>query len=383
MGAVDDSELGYLLAVTAACVWSPRPLTTWFEQLGSARAILEHVRVAGPLAPPGAEALSADALTRLSAIDDAAARHAVACLRSSGCSIVLKGDSAYPRRLLDLRDPPFVLYYRGDIATLAARCVAIVGSRAASAYGRRVASTVAAEFAAFGACVISGFARGVDAAAHRGALDAGSTTCAVLGSGLDNLYPNYHAELANDILEHGGTVLSEFPPAFEAKPYQFPMRNRIVAALADATIVVEASERSGALITVRLADEIGRSVFAVPGDIDRPTSAGSNALIKDGVPLVTSAADVASLMRWDLTDIGNAVASVGPGSAAMDDCVPLLAKLGAESLDADELAARMRCSAAEVAAALTVLEIQGLVERLAGGSYAAVRGARAAKSGRV
>lgn len=365
---LDDLDLGFLCAVTSACVWSPRPLTTWLEALGSVRAIVDFASSNASVAPPpGAEALSADALERLRAVDADAARRALDDLRASGCQVVLCDDAAYPKRLRDLRDPPLVLYYRGDLRALDRRAVAIVGSRGASSYGRTQAAQMAAELCGFGACVVSGFARGIDAAAHRGALDAGGLTAAVPGSGLSALYPDYHERLAAEIVERGGLVMSEFAPAMPARPHHFPMRNRIVAALADATVIIEANQRSGALITARLADELGRHVFALPGDVDRPTSAGTNGLIKDGVILVTSGADVASLLQWDR--LFPNVNSGAAGSAPADEPVVNLLRAGVD--DADEIAARLGMSAASVGAQLTLLEIQGIVVRKPGGKFAA------------
>jgi DNA processing protein len=222
---------------------------------------------------------------------------------------------------------------------------------------------------------VSGLARGVDAAAHSAAVESGGRTVAVIGSGLGALYPPYHSLLADEIVASGGAVFSEFPPAMVARPHHFPMRNRIVAALADATVVTEAAQRSGALITARLADEYGRRVFAVPGDIDRPTSAGTNALIRDGVTVATSMADVAEILGWAPK------IAVHPGGAshAAAEGDPLLAMLAGAALDIDELSFRSGRSASDVAAHLTMLELCGVVERRAGGTFAAVS-VRAAKN---
>jgi DNA processing protein len=372
-----DHELGYLLAVSAACVWTPRPLATWMEALGSARGMVRFARSDSPGPPPGAEPLGADALERLRAIDDHAASEALAELRASGCAALTRGDAAYPARLFDLRDPPLVLYYRGKLEISERRAVAIVGSRAASSYGRDQAAAMASEFAAFGATVVSGFARGIDAAAHRGALDGGAPTIAVPGSGLNALYPDYHAELAARIVASDGLIVSEFPPVMTARAHHFPMRNRLVAALADATVVIEAGMRSGALITARLADELGRHVFAMPGDVVRPTSAGTNALIKDGVALVTSAADIAALLKWKST-LGNA--STGRDD---DSSCPLLDLLRRGIDDADSIGASLGESASAVAAQLAMLEIQGLVERRPGGKFSAVKAARKSNATRA
>ena len=369
---MDDLELGYLLAVAAAGMWAPRALAAWLAALGSPRAILEFVHRVGNEPPSGVEKLPPAALARLALLDDGAARAALAAAQRSGARIVLRSDAAYPAALFDLCDAPLVLYVRGDLECLRARAVAIVGSRAATSYGRSVAASMAAEFGAFGATVVSGLARGIDAAAHKGAVDSGVPTVAVLGSGIRALYPRYHALLADEIVERGGAVISEFPPDECARAFQFPMRNRVVAALAHATVVVEASTRSGALITARLADELGRAVFAIPGDVGRATSKGTNALIADGIPLITSAADVAMHMRWDL--------ALGRATQLSLEPDPLL-ELLRQARAIDELAALTGESVADLSAKLVVLELQGFVERGAGGVYAAVGSRTTANSG--
>jgi DNA processing protein len=374
----DDLDLGWLLAVSGAAVWSPRPLASWFEALGDARAVAAHASTGGPFAPCGAEPLSPDALAKLAALDDAAALEALRAARACGARVLTRSDARYPARLRELCDAPLALYCLGDPAVLRGRAIAIVGSRAATGYGRNVAARFARDASAFGATVISGLARGVDAAAHSAAVECGGPTVAVIGSGLAALYPPYHALLADDIVSGGGAVISEFPPAMTARPHHFPMRNRIVAALADATIVTEAAQRSGALITARLADECGRRVFAVPGDVDRPTSAGTNALIRDGVSAATSMADVAEILGW-----APAFAAPDKGAAGTaEDVDPLLAFIGCGELDIDELAIRSGRQTADIAARLTMLELQGLVERRPGGTIAAVsrRGAKNERS---
>ena len=384
---MDDLELGYLLAVAGAAVYSPRALHAWLRRFGSPRALIAQLHGAPGRTPDGLEKLSGETLARLALIDDGAAREALHAARSSGARIVVSGDDDYPATLADLCDQPLALYVRGGLDCLAQRCVAIVGSRAATAYGRSVAAAMAMEFAAFGATVVSGLARGIDAAAHRGAVDAGVPTVAVLGSGVSALYPPYHALLVDEIVARGGAVLSEFPPAQSARAFQFPLRNRIVAALAHATVVVEASTRSGALITARLADELGRSVFAIPGDVGRPTSKGTNALIADGVPLVTSAADVAAMMRWEYTlarpqEAGTTFEggrSQETGTTSGDIGRRLVAMLSQERT-VDELAASTGAGASEIAAQLMLLELQGVVERSPGGAYVAVRAGTAANA---
>src|SRR5579872_4440905 len=293
-----DLELGYLLAASAAAVWTPRPLVACLDALGSAHELVRFARNEIHRAPPGCEPLSLDTQARLAAIDDEAAHTALEQARARGYSITTRSATDYPARLLDLCDSPPVLYYRGSIRAVHARSVAIVGSRAATPYGKSVANALATDFASFGITVVSGLARGIDAAAHRACTQSGAPTAAVIGSGLCALYPAYHAVLADEIVNSGGVMITEFPPQMSARPHHFPMRNRLVAALAEATVVVEASYKSGALITARLAADSGRAVFAIPGDVGRTASEGTNALIKDGAILTTSAADMCAVMRW-------------------------------------------------------------------------------------
>lgn len=360
---MDELDLGYLLAASGALVWTPRLLSQLLRALGSARAIVEYAKAPGQI-PEGCEPIGVEALVRLTHIDDSAARSALADARKEDCCLVLRSDDRYPPRLLDLCDPPPVLYYRGRLESLGGRVVALVGSRAATPYGRSMAASLAGDFASFGATVISGLARGVDAAAHRGALRAQAPTAAVIGSGLQALYPPYHALLADDIVAKGGVIISEFPAEMTARPHHFPMRNRLVAALACATVVIEASTKSGALITAGLANELGRPVFALPGDVGRLTSEGTNSLIKDGVCLATSAADVAGVLGWGVALSRN---------DSPDGCHALLGALAPGGSDVDEISAKTGLGIATVAAQLTMFEVQGLVQRQAGGLYSAVK----------
>jgi DNA processing protein len=356
----DDFELGWLLAVAGAAVWAPRPIAAWIAALGSPCAIIAHVKSGEP-APDGVEPLPREATSRLAALDDEAAQSALEAARAIGAQILTRDDAAYPSRLREMCDAPLVLYCLGDPKAAEGRAIAIVGSRAATQYGRSVAAQFAREGVGYGATIISGLARGVDAAAHTSAVECGGKTIAVIGSGISALYPEYHSLLADDIVAAGGAVFSEFPPKMKARAFHFPMRNRIVAALADATIVTEAASRSGALITARLADEFGRRVFAVPGDIDRPTSAGTNALIKDGVMAATSMADVAEALGWSR----QTQADAAPTDA-------LVAIMQTRPFDVDELAEVTGLHVAELAARLTLLELRGDIERRSGSTYSAV-----------
>jgi DNA processing protein len=261
---------------------------------------------------------------------------------------------ALPALLAAIHDPPKRLYLRGtaDPALLEQPCVAIVGARACSGYGAHVARSFARELAAAGIVVVSGLARGIDAEAHRGALEGEGRTVAVLGCGIDRDYPAAHARLAARIAETG-LVVSEYEPGVEPAPWRFPARNRIIAGLAAATVVVEARERSGALITADFALDEGREVFAVPGEITAALSAGTNALLRLGATPATAAADV-----LESFGIAPPAGEGAPRAGPAGELLPVLAE-GAAS--GDELVRRSGLAASVVAAALTELELAGLV----------------------
>jgi DNA processing protein len=251
----------------------------------------------------------------------------------------------FPPLLRAIHDPPPGLFLRGagEVALLSRAAVAVVGARACSGYGASVARSLGRELARGGLVVVSGMARGVDAEAHRGALEAEGPTIAVLGCGIDRDYPAAHAELARRIAAHG-LLVSEYAPGVEPAPWRFPARNRIVAGLCAATVVVEARERSGALITADLALEEGREVFAVPGEISSALSAGTNALLKLGATPLTVAADV--LLTFGIEEAA---------PANRDGLLELL------PATADELVRRTGRPAAEIARALVELELAGSV----------------------
>jgi len=245
---------------------------------------------------------------------------------------------------------------------LAARSVAVVGARGCTSYGAHVARSLGRELAAAGVVVVSGLARGVDGEAHRGVLDAGGATVAVLGCGIDRDYPAAHRELARRIGE-SGVVVSEYAPGVEPAPWRFPARNRIIAGLAPVTVVVEARERSGALITADLALEEGREVFAVPGEITGSLSKGTNGLLKLGAAPLTCAQDV--LEALGIEPAAPKPLAVGPAAASV------LERLRDAPAAADELAQTTALDAAGLAAALTELELAGLVAQ-GDGLYRAV-----------
>jgi len=263
-------------------------------------------------------------------------------------------DAAFPALLGAIYDPPAQLFVRGDgeLDALAGGAVAIVGARACSSYGRSVARSLSRELAASGLVVISGMARGIDAEAHRGALEAGGATVAVLGCGIDRDYPAAHAELARRIGEHG-LIVSEYEPGVEPAPWRFPARNRIIAGLCAATVVVEARERSGALITADFALEEGRDVLAVPGEITSSLSAGTNALLRLGAIPATCAGDVLEL--FDLSPVRATHARLGATAQAV------LGVLGDGPRSADEIARVAGIEPASLSASLMELELAGRI----------------------
>jgi DNA processing protein len=269
---------------------------------------------------------------------------------------IRRGEPGYPLLLARIPDPPPSLWLRGDAdpRLLSETAVAVVGARACSGYGRAVARMLASGAADAGAVVVSGLARGIDGEAHRGALAVSGRTVAVLGCGIDRDYPAAHAELARAVLAGGGLVVSEYEPGVEPAPWRFPARNRIIAGLAAATVVVEARERSGALITADFALEDGREVLAVPGEITSALSAGTNALLRQGATPATCVADVLEAVGLEASP---------PATVDPDDpsAVAVLAALAAGSTTADGLVRATGLAAGDVATALTLLELAGRV----------------------
>jgi DNA processing protein len=270
----------------------PRAAARLLERFGSAegvyaalRAELERLR----LKPEAVESIV------LRDRHEAAGRE-LERVREQGADVLVLDDGTYPALLREIADPPITLYVKGDwAACFDYPCVAVVGSRRASTYGQNVAVMLARDLASRGVCVVSGLARGIDAAAHRGALEAGGRTVAVLGTGVDEVYPRDHKKLAEEILAKNGAIVSQFPLGTPPIPENFPYRNRIISGLSLGVVLVEAAENSGSLITARLAMEQNREVYAVPGNITSRNSFGTNYLIKGaGAKLVQQWQDVAA-----------------------------------------------------------------------------------------
>jgi DNA processing protein len=318
--------------------------------------------IAGVIGAPLADRL-------LDTDSDAAVTTALAWAREPGNAILCLGEQAYPASLLDIHDPPVLVYLKGDPARLAAPGLAVVGARSATPQGLANASAFARSLSRAGLTIVSGLALGIDAAAHEGALEGPGSTVAVIGTGADRIYPARNQTLARRIAE-SGAIISEFPLGTPALAHNFPRRNRLIAGLARGVLVVEAALGSGSLITARLAAEQGREVFAIPGSIHSPLSKGCHRLIREGAKLVETADDILEELpqpaRHDAAQqqkaLPDAVSSDSEGSR-------VLAALGHDPVDGDTLAARCGLTADALYAILLAMELDGQVARLPGGRF--------------
>jgi DNA processing protein len=303
-----------------------------------------------------------------------AARQQAAAAARCGARLVLLGEPEYPASLRPIDLPPPFLLVRGEILREDGLAIAIVGSRRGTIYGLQTAEQLGADLGGRGVTVVSGLARGVDTAAHRGALDTGGRTLAVLGSGVDVVYPPENRGLAAEVVK-AGALVSQFPMGTAPLPYHFPARNRVIAGLTLGTVVVEAAERSGALITARLAGELGREVYAVPGNVSAAGSQGTNSLIQDGAKLVQGWEDVVAEWprewRGALRPLPARRPSAEPETEVADGLgeQAILALLGDEPVAVDAVVERSRLSSGQVSAGLMALELRGLVRRIAGQRY--------------
>jgi DNA processing protein len=358
-------------------------------QASHARAVLartpelEHRQLAAILAAAGGDPvqalapallhqaeLSAAARQWLLSPDAGAIELDLAWLQASGVVIVLAGDAGYPPLLARMHAAPAALYVRGELAALSAPQLAMVGSRNPSAEGQRTAREFAAWFARAGLIVTSGLARGIDAAAHAGALRAEGSTIAVCGTGLDQVYPPEHGPLAARIAAHGALV-SQIPPRTAARREHFERRNLLIAGLTLGTLVVEAARNSGALLAARLAADAGREVLAIPGSIHSPLSRGPHQLIKSGAKLVEEAADVLAELQisYPKEELTQAPEAPQKPLALDKEYEMLLDALGPEPASVESLVAVTRLPAESVASMLLILELEGRVAALPAGRY--------------
>jgi DNA processing protein len=298
-------------------------------------------------------------------------------LAQAGAVFITAGDEGYPKMLKEIHDPPIGLYRKGSYL-FGQPCIAVVGSRRTTLYGQSVAKKLGAELAQMGFCVVSGLARGIDTAAHEGALSVGGKTVAVLGCGIDIVYPPENLDLYRRIADTGA-VLSEFPFGRKADKQTFPMRNRVVSGICEGVVVVESDVQGGAMITARFAGEQGRLIFAVPGRIDQSTSQGCHQLIRDGATLLTSVDDILNELSYLDGLRPRAIASEGETSV-LEQLLPQLdanerrvfdSFKGGAMLGSDAIANITGLAAAEISAALMMLELKKLLTKRADGTFEA------------
>ena len=295
-------------------------------------------------------------------------------IEATGISVLIQQDENYPKRLKELDQPPPLIYTQGEIIPDDEWSVAIVGTRRVTAYGRQVAEDIAGSLARNGLTIISGLARGVDSIAHQAALNAGGRTIAVLGSGLDRIYPPENRRLAEQI-KASGVLISEYSPSTPPEASNFPQRNRLISGLSLAVIVVEAGIKSGALITANFAADQGREVFAVPGNITSPGSMGTNRLISNGAHPMLGADQVLEILELGLV-AEHRSARVALPSDALE--AQLFETLGGEPLHIDEITNRTEIPVEKVTATLALMELKGMVRQVGGMQYIALREVREA-----
>jgi DNA processing protein len=376
--SVDRSTTSWLILGHAAGVGAAAA-----RRLLDAFGSIERALAAPDRALSGA-GLTAAQLAAIRGVTEADLLVSKAWLAAPGRRLLTLESPAYPQRLRDIPDPPAWLYAEGDIDLAAMPSLAIVGSRNPTRGGEATAREFAAYVAGHGLAIVSGLAAGIDAAAHRGALDAGGATVAVLGTAIDTAYPSGNRALQRQIAADG-LVLSEYPPGSPSQAGQFPARNRIISGLSLGTLVVEATRRSGSLITARLAGEQGRSVFAIPGSIHNPLAKGCHQLIRQGATLVEEAADVFAEIAGEFSAAAPPQAAAGapqsaataPARAPDADYEKLLAALGWEPVTVDTLAERSGLTIDELSSMLLILELEGTVEACPGGRFTRIATGRA------
>jgi DNA processing protein len=291
-------------------------------------------------------------------------------IEAAGVRVVTRDDPDYPKHLRQIYDPPLVLYIKGALSEKDAVSIALVGSRRTTLYGQEMARKLAYQLARVGVTVVSGLARGIDTQAHKGALQAKGRTVAVLGCGIDVIYPSENKKLAEEIVEKGGALVSEFSFGVQPDRQTFPMRNRIVSGWSLGVVVVEANLKSGALITAGFAGEQGRHVFAVPGRADSALSKGSNKLIKDGAKLTEDVEDILGEFEYLIPKPKTEKAAASGALALTENETKVLEAIGEEETLADEIIQRSGLTSACVSATLLALEMKRLVKQLPGRIFA-------------
>ena len=360
-----EEELADMLRLSLIPGVGPRTRQTLLAKFGSPRAVL----AAAPSELRALHGVGPKLTRKIAAADcEVDVEEEIALCREHGVDILTEAHAAYPRMLREIHDPPGVLFVRGTIKPEDALAIGIVGTRHATPYGLRQAERLSGSLARAGLTIISGLARGIDAAAHRAALSAGGRTIAVLASGVLNIYPPEHDKLAAEVVARGA-LLSESPPRALPLGGMFPQRNRLISGLSLGVIVVEAGTRSGALITARHAMEQGREVFAVPGNVDSRASQGCHRLIRDGAKLVETADDVLEelgpLVEATPRDDGQVVHH--PAELLLNELEQqVLAAIGSQTTSIDQVVAQSGLPVPQVLSTLSVLEMRHMIRRLSG-----------------
>lgn len=372
MGSAADGVRLHLRLHLAAGV-GPRTFRAVVNHFGD----LERAFAAGPAGLRAVDGVGAQTARAVFEVDDEAVDAELALVDQCGAQVIAFDAPDYPVALRNTHDPPAVLYVRGRLEAADAISLAVVGSRRCTHYGMEQANRFGGLLGRAGFTVVSGGARGIDTAAHRGALDAGGRTIVVMGCGLRHFYPRENRELFDSIVADGrGAIVSELPMATDIKAQNFPRRNRIISGLSQAALIIEAARRSGSLITARMADEQGRPIFALPGRVDSPFSQGTNQLIRDGATLVQNLDDILE----QLGHLGERVQEVAPADALDETPKPLpvaldetetkiVAVFDTEPLSIDRIAAASGLAAHEVVAAMTTLTLKGVVAQQPGNVF--------------
>jgi len=353
-------DLAYWIALSHIREITPRIFEKLLEKLGTAEKIWKTKEKDLEALDPNLTPKIIDLRKRIDP------KKLLSDLLKKGIKILTIGDKDYPKLLKEIADPPFLLYIKGEIKSQDDFSLAVVGSRRPTSYGREVTESLTRALVFEGFTVVSGMARGIDSVAHKTVLEAGGRTIAVLGSGIDVIYPPENEKLYEEIAQNGA-VVSEFPPGTQPVPYNFPQRNRIIAGLSLGVLVTEAAEKSGALITAGFAGEAGREVFAVPGPIYSKLSAGTSGLIKDGAKLVYKVQDILEELGLEQKVLENLRdTKVGPDSGEMKMILQLLQD---EPKHVDEIIKETRLSASKVSSTLSMMELSGFVKNLGGGVW--------------
>lgn len=356
------TESQYLTAISAFTYFGPARVRLLISYFKSAKKVWKSS--AGDLSKVGLKESKAKEFTDFRENFDVEGYFKK--LAKYGIKVTTFLDKDFPKNLKDLDGAPSILYYKGTLGGLNAHSVAIVGTRKMTSYGREVTEKFSGELAAFGVTIISGLARGIDTAAHKSCIAAGGVTVAVLGNGLDSIYPLENKSLAEEIIKKGGAVISEFPLNYPVLPENFAIRNRIVSGLSDSVLVIEGAEKSGTLLTASHGANQGKTVFAVPGQITSPLSSAPLFLLKNGARMATEPKDILDELNISIKVDKKKMQKIAPDSP---DEIKIIKLLENEALHLDELVRITGGKTSEVSARLTIMEMKGLVRNLGGGKY--------------